>query len=262
MVMQKTLTDGVGMPRFWPAVWDLLVGGSLVSSTFRAHHRDIETLYRHTELTRDSGILDDAIGKLDMPLIEEILEAYSIELRSFSSAANTPGRRWRHCFLFIKDICERIARTPAMTAQFEDLRLRLERLDRLYGHLYKNKKSKTTCIRALPATVLEELYAAVIPGSPTNPFKSDAAQWRVYAVFLLLLHQGLRRSETLILPVDFLKSERIQASGIRKYWLNVRTNEYEDDETRYSVPSIKTVESIRQIPVTVNQLPIFSICQR
>lgn len=98
--------------------------------------------------------------------------------------------------------------------------------------------------------MLEELYTAALPGSSTNPFKSDAAQWRVYAAFILLLHLGLRRGEALISPVDFLKSERDKASGIRKYWLNVRTNEYEDYDTRYSVPSIKTAESIRQIPVT------------
>jgi hypothetical protein len=51
--------------------------------------------------------------------------------------------------------------------------------------------------------------------------EGSATQWRVYVAFLLLLHQGLRRGEALLLPADFLKSERTP-SGI-KYWLNVHT---------------------------------------
>jgi integrase len=62
-----------------------------------------------------------------------------------------------------------------------------------------------------------------------------------------LLHLGLRRGEALILRADFLKWERT-ATG-RQYWLNVQTNDSEDDP-RYSTPSIKTVTSIRQIPVS------------
>jgi integrase len=197
MVMSPTLTDDIGMPRFWASVWVLFAGSSLVSSTLGTQLKDIEAFYSHTDSTRAIGALDDAIGRLELPLIEEMLEAYSLELRSQSKGATTKGRRWRHSFAFVKDICERIARIPASTARLEDLRLHIERLDRLFGDFFQRQKGKNTYIRALPAAVLDELYAAVTPGSPTNPFKSDAAQWRVYATFSLLLHEGLRRGEAL-----------------------------------------------------------------
>lgn len=103
-------------------------------------------------------------------------------------------------------------------------------------------------IRSLPVSVMQELYDAVTPGSKTNPFKSDSAQWRAYVAFLLLLKQGLRRGEALSLPSDFLKSERTPSG--RQFWLNVKTNEYEDIDARHTTPSIKTVASIRQIPVS------------
>lgn len=88
----------------------------------------------------------------------------------------------------------------------------------------------------------------VVPGSASNPFRSASSQWRAFATFLLLFHQGLRRGEALSLPADFLKSERV-ASG-RQYWLDVRTNEYEDKDERHTTPSIKTLASVRQIPVS------------
>ncbi|BEV15533.1 hypothetical protein HBDW_23210 [Herbaspirillum sp. DW155] len=122
-----------------------------------------------------------------------------------------------------------------------------ERLDRLYGQLRVGKKSSPHFVRALPASVLSELFELVVPGAEANPFKSPATQWRAYCTFLLLLNAGLRRGETLTLRADFLKSEN-SFSG-RQFWLNVQTSADENDDPRHSSPSIKNVSSIRQIPV-------------
>ena len=80
-----------------------------------------------------------------------------------------------------------------------------------------------------------------------NPFKVVKTRWSVWICFVMLLHLGLRRGELLALPVDAVKRERID--GRYRYWLDVRINPYQED-SRSSVPSIKTVSSIRQIPVT------------
>lgn len=50
------------------------------------------------------------------------------------------------------------------------------------------------------------------------------------------------------MPADFLKSEQTKSG--RQFWLKVTTNEYEDNDPRHSTPSIKNVNSIRQIPVS------------
>lgn len=69
--------------------------------------------------------------------------------------------------------------------------------------------------------------------------------------FIILLHQGLRRGELLLLPMDAVKSEFDRKLGRVRYWLNIETNaERESIDKRHNKPSIKTAHSIRQIPVT------------
>jgi integrase len=214
------LTDRLGLPRYWAAAWTLIIGGSLANSTLKQRLANIEAFYRHVESDQRLGFLDDALGAQDLSFLEEVLETYFITLRNVPEVGATAEQRWRDAVAFVRDICERISRTLATSTHFEDLRIRLERLDRLYGQLRMTKKTKPAMIRALPASVMQELYEAVIPGSKTNPFKNEASQWRVYVSFLLLLHQGLRRGEALSLSADFLKSERTQSG--RQFWLNVR----------------------------------------
>lgn len=242
------LTDSLGMPRYWATAWCLLVGGSLAESTLKKRLSNIEAFYLHVDSDRQLGFLDDAVGRQDLPLLEELLESYFVSLRNVPEVGATAEQRWRDAVGFTREISERLSRTPELSERFADLTIRLERLDRLYGQLRMTRKTTPHFARALPASVMSELYDAVLPGSKSNPFKTDATQWRAYAAFLLLLHQGLRRGEALSLPADFLKSEQTKSG--RQFWLNVRTNEYEDDDTRHSTPSIKTTSSIRQIPVS------------
>ena len=77
-----------------------------------------------------------------------------------------------------------------------------------------------------------------------------ASRWRVYTIFMLLLHQGLRRGELLIFPVDVIKHAFDRRQQRERYWMNVRYNEYENDDVRYSTPDIKNTPSIRQIPLS------------
>lgn len=62
----------------------------------------------------------------------------------------------------------------------------------------------------------------------------------------------MRRGELLLLTADAIKSSQDRKVDRTRYWLNVRQNGYEetDGDSRYSKPSIKTLHSIRQIPVS------------
>ncbi len=178
-----------------------------------------------------------------------MVKSDEVELRNAQKVSTTAEKRWRDALCFVRDICERISRTLAVAGRFEDLRLRLERLDRMYGQLRTTStRVPPSFVRALPAPVIEEIYEAVTPDSKTNPFRGEATQWRVFTVFILLLHQGLRRGEALSLPADFLKSERTPSGT--QFWMNVRSNVYEDGDERHTTPAIKTAASIRQIPVS------------
>lgn len=241
------LVDNLSLPRYWATAWTLLIGGSLAESTLKKKLTHIEAFYQHAEDGHEPGVLDDALGSQDISILEGLLESYFVTLRNVPQIRSSAEERWRDAVAFVREISERLTRTPEMSARLADVTSRLERLDRLYGQLRIAKRKIVYFARALPAAVLSELFDSVLPGSSSNPFKSEVTQWRVYCAFLLLLHLGLRRGEALILRADFLKSERT-AIG-RQYWLNVQTNDSEDDP-RYSTPSIKTVTSIRQIPVS------------
>lgn len=242
------LTDHLNLPRFWAAAWTLLIGGSLAPSTLKQRLQHIEAFYRHTEDFQPQGLLDDAIADQNLALLEELLESYFVTLRNVPDVSSGTEQRWRDAVEFIRAVSERLLRTPDMSARLTDITLRLERLNRLYGQLRVGKRNVPHFVRALPANVLSELFELVVPGAKANPFKSEATQWRVYCTFLLLLNAGLRRGEALTLRADFLKSENCSTG--RQFWLNVQTCRDENEDPRHSTPSIKTVSSIRQLPVS------------
>jgi integrase len=87
------------------------------------------------------------------------------------------------------------------------------------------------------------------PSTPGNPFRKGDARWRAYIIFILLLHQGLRRGELLCLAANCIKSEFDRTVQRERFWLTVRFNQYEEDP-RWSTPSIKTPDSFRQLPLS------------
>ncbi|MCV2361643.1 site-specific integrase [Paucibacter sp. TC2R-5] len=193
--------------------------------------------------------MDDAIAALDLEALGNMLEAFFVSLLNVPSPKSTSQTRWQTAFLFVRDTCERLERNPAMAHRMADIRERIAALDRLYIGLRPLKKRFNLKPRAIPASVLLEIMEVVTPGSARNPFDQVATQWRVYSLFVLLLNQGLRRGEALTLSASTPVSQRDPKTGATRWLLIVRTNEAEDDP-RLSKPSIKTADSIRQIPVT------------
>ncbi|MCX4149674.1 hypothetical protein PQR70_34655 [Paraburkholderia madseniana] len=66
----------------------------------------------------------------------------------------------------------------------------------------------------------------------------------------------------MLLTADAIKSSHDRKFDRTRYWLDVRQNGYEeaDGDSRYSKPSIKTIHSIRQIPVsdaTARLVPVY-----
>jgi integrase len=62
-------------------------------------------------------------------------------------------------------------------------------------------------IRALPSTVVLDLYEIFRPDSPRNPFKTEAIRWRNLVIFMLLLRLGLRRGKAALLNVNSFKED-------------------------------------------------------
>lgn len=240
------LVDTQMLPRYWASVWSLLHGGGLAPSTLARKLRHIEALYEHAEQVGIS--LDDAIAALDFHAVGNVLEAFFVSQRNVQNPSSQALARWNTAFHFVRDLCDRIARDPAVGRRLDDVRERISSLDKLYLGLRPRRKSMTTSIRALPSEVVMEMLEAAEPGSTTNPFESETTQWRMYCLVVLLLFQGLRRGEALVLRADSLTSQRDRTSGQFRWLLKVPLNT--DGDTRRQVPSIKTVDSIRTLPVT------------
>ncbi len=242
-----TLVDDHNLPRYWATVWELFNGGQLAESTLGEKLRHIDALYRHTEAS--GGCLDDALAALDWDVLSSSLEAFFVCLRNTPSSGTRAVKRWNAAFRFVRDTCDRIASNPYAGNRMADIRSRVERLDRLYLGLRPHKKRLGGQPRALPRLVLTELLDATTPGSPNNPFPQERTQWRVYALVLLFLFQGLRRGEALTLKCDQLSPERDPRTNVYRWRLSVLSDEYEDVR-RATRPSIKTIRSIRQNPVS------------
>lgn len=240
------LVDDTGLPRFWPTAWLLLHGAQLAPSTQRKKLGHIEALYRHTEAL--GGNLDDAIAELDLDRLGNALESFFVALRNLPEPTTTAAFRWDTAFRFVRDICFRLEKSQAVGKKLDAIDQRMRRLDNLYLGLRPYRPRKWKKPRAIPAHVVRELLAAAHPGAPHNPFSSEATQWRVFVLVNLLLIHGLRRGEALSLPADFLKSEQDPRTGVTRWWLSVRTND-EKDDPRAEAPSVKTINSVRTIPV-------------
>lgn len=205
----------------------------------------INALYVHVDEL--GGNLDDALGDLDLDRLGNILESFFITLRNAPNPNGSTLNRWNTAFRFVRETLMMLEKNPAKGTPIEAVLGRVNRLDNLYLGLRPYRPKKTFKPRALPRSVVLELLDMLQPGSPNNPFRSEATQWRMLALVSLMLFQGLRRGEALLLSADFLKTESDPRSGQLRYRLSVRTLEQEDP--RANPPGIKTAESIRTIPV-------------
>jgi integrase len=238
------LTDEHGLPRFWPMVWEVLHGGDIQCSTLSGHLSAIERLY--SGATDQGASLDIMLAEANLDDIAPLLEAHLVRLRNLSGYRGTDhGADWQSAFNYVCDIMERRLRTfDAAT-----LRQDLARIDRLRASFNIKRRPRRSSVRALPASVVEDLYEIADPVSARNPFRTDVARWRNYCLFLLYLHQGLRRSEALLLPIDAINEDIDPISGNTLQWINVVENRYEDDP-RSRPASLKTSSSRRQIPIS------------
>lgn len=250
VLREPALFDGNGLPRYWATIWSLYQTADLASTTKQKQLSYVESLYQFSENSRHLGALDDAIARVDIEMLSDILESYFISIRNQPNVTPSTQLRWRVAYQFLKDTILRLSKSSLPLAQLEAIHVKLERLERLYGQLRIGHKRTQDILRALPAVVVEALYEMLDPSSIANPFRDATSKWRAFLVFVLLLHQGLRRGELLILTADTVKHAYDAHQQRERYWLSVTENPYEDTDLRYSTPSIKTVNSIRQIPVS------------
>jgi len=244
------LVDSNHIPRYWSAVWLLVAGSQWATSTQTARLRYIENLYEHADRTFKINALDNALSELDEARLADILESWFVSLRNQPVATRSNEDRWQTGLAFVTSVANWLSKSA--DTKMRQIEARLHRFSALYSQFHIRRSGRIETVRSLPASVVECLYQTLDPESDANPFQRSHTRWRAFIAFVLMLHQGLRRGELLLLPVDAIKRSHDRKLGRTRYWLNIEQNGYEeaDSDSRYSKPSIKTLYSIRQVPVS------------
>ena len=226
----------------------------LASSTLTQKLRYVENLYQHADRLLGPSGLDDALADMNDAALADVLESF-VSIRNRPRITRADELRWHAGLGFVTDVLTWLSRSRIPDDRLRDIEARLHRLSTLYGQLHVRKSRQTEMIRSLPAVVVEALYDLLDPVSSRNPFRHAKTRWRIYIAFILMLHQGLRRGELLLLAADAVKTGFDRKRQTLRHWLNVQQNEYDADtdgsiDSRYSKPSIKTAHSVRQMPVS------------
>lgn len=214
--------------------------------------RHIENLYGHADRLFGSHALDDALGSLNDAVLADILESWFISIRNQPSVGPADESRWRSGHEFVVSIVTWLSKTTISTDRIRQIETRLHRLSHLYGQLHIRQGRHTNQIRSLPASVIQALYEVLDPSSARNPFQRRNTRWLAFVAFLLMLHQGLRRGELLLLSADVIKNAFDESQQRSRCWMDVQESKYsgDDGDPRYSRPSIKSASSVRQLPVS------------
>ncbi|MEZ0470083.1 tyrosine-type recombinase/integrase [Luteimonas salinilitoris] len=214
--------------------------------------RYIESLYGHADRQFGAHALDDALGNLNDVVLAEILESWFISIRNQPSVGPADESRWRAGLAFVGSVVTWLSKSTLPTDRLRQIEARLHRLSHLYGQLHVRRSRQPSQVRSLPASVIKALYEMLDPTSATNPFARQHTRWLAFISFLLMLHQGLRRGELLLLTADVIKDGFDERQQRSRCWMNVQESPYSDDgdDPRYSRPSIKSANSVRQLPVS------------
>lgn len=235
--------DAFLRPRLWPTAWSIgLAGPGLSPSTVRLQLRHVDKLYVFCDAGFGIDSLDDAISRGNATATQLMLDAFFLELTSDPKYTTTQVQCWAA-------VCSFIAAIALRRATQEDSWMSLAAYLRVMRRIRRPATSRFKFVRALPDVTLAALLSVADPSSDSNPFVSFASRLRACLIVHVLLLCGLRRGELLLLATDAMKHDVDTNSGGLVHWLNVTTTE-DDVDSRSTRPSIKTLESHRQVPVS------------
>jgi integrase len=224
--------------------------GELSHNTKIMKLRHIEDLYVYADSIGGYGFLDDALASLNITIMSEVIEGYFITLCNKPNRTNSDETRWKTAYEFISDVLAWVSKGSTTHETLAKALKRLQHIGTMYQQLHVQSSKRQEVLRSLPANVVEAMYSILDPNSVNNPFKREKTKWMVFVMFVVLLHQGLRRGELLLQTVNAVKTSYDTKQNRQRYWLNINNLDEGIIDPRASRPSIKTKPSIRQIPVS------------
>jgi hypothetical protein len=95
--------DGLGLPRFWAAVWTLAQPADLAPSTLSKKLSHIESFYQHAEQVLGFGGWNDVLADFDVEALGRSLEGYFLTTRHRPSITPASEGRWLAALQFVTD---------------------------------------------------------------------------------------------------------------------------------------------------------------
>lgn len=152
--------------------------------------------------------------------LEDCLIGFLAQLRNEAAVANIDKTStWKSAISFVTDMLRYAGNASGVRAS--EMETKLLRLDTLYRQLAPNPEKPAPLVRALPPTVVEDLYEIFNPKSSRNPFKTEPLRWHNLLIFMLLLRLGLRRGEAALLHTGSFKEDFDPVAGKTVHWLDV-----------------------------------------
>jgi len=253
------MVSGTGMPRFWATVYQITYLAELKDSTVARRLNAIDAFYRFAADFHGHEVVDQYLYDINIDGLAQLLEAFfNAERNRAAQNQSDLSKRWAAVKAFVFIMADVSAKAANDARLLGCLKADIAAWQTRYRNFSINPRPvRIHTLRALPAAVIEEIYALFEPESIRNPFRSKMQRWRNYCILLAMLHQGLRRGEALLLPVNSIKSGIDERTLSTRHWINVQ-HLFEDDDPRFcDPPSIKNAQSIRQIPISAELANIF-----
>lgn len=244
------LVDDWGMPRYWGHAWLALEGNEISESTRKKMQSAIERLHSAFEKRLGDDCLDRVLSQLDLKTIVAVLQGLFLELRNDGLDADiNTNQTWHYCSRFVLRTVQLISLTRPNGTDTKRLLGWIRRIDAHFRSIKPKSPQKPMKVRAIPADVVEEIFEIIDPKSPKNPFRTAEIAFRNYVIVIIFFHLGLRRGELCLLVLDAVRQEIDRRTGRERFWLNVQELPDDVPDPRTERPSIKTVHSVRQVPI-------------
>lgn len=243
------VTENNSFPAFWLNVWISLNKSSNAPNTIKKKIGYINSLYEFNNQYPNNQNLDIAISNLDIKYIESLLTAFFVKISNKYPPLQSDQEKWSECIKYIEYVLGQISDSSESDLSNE-FNKRIRRLKNSFRTLHFNKKIiNYSKVRVVPKEIVSKVFEKLNPGAYDPIFKRPKTQWNAYIFFQLAFTCGLRRSEILILKADSVMTYT-ESSGKKRYWIEVTTTQDDQLDPRSSQPSIKTVNSIRNVPIS------------
>ncbi|WP_135459320.1 site-specific integrase [Vibrio echinoideorum] len=237
--------------------------------------------FHKSEYTNVTAIADQVIAFWDYllagKLITNVVALPNGNIKAFNKVKATSAKRCRDICQFIHFLSDTYLNSgyvfddlTTLRRYRADVKVQLDELKKKFSQWLRSNKESTSYdhLRSLTPEQFQDFIQVITPNkakpklagfeilqvNALNPMISFEVQMRNYVLITLLVRYGLRIGESLLLRENSFLPYRLDES---RFLMRIRTFQKEDlddktiDDARTYKPQIKTVDSVRDIDISI-----------